>query len=238
MDKKILIAAATYNEFENLPMLVDKIFSLGIDGLKMIIIDDNSPDGTGKLADKLKAANPNINVIHRDAKLGLGTAHIRAFKYFLEHDFDYLITLDADLSHDPKYIPDFLAAMDDYDFALSSRYVHGISVVNWDLSRLILSKWANFYVRTITGMRFSDMTGAYRCYKRHVLESINVDAIKSNGYAFMFEITFRIWKAGFRTTEVPIVFVERLTGASKMSKKVIWEAILMPWMLRFGLYKK
>lgn len=238
MDKKILVAAATYNEFENLPMLVDKIFSLGIDGLKMIIIDDNSPDGTGMLADELKAANSDIEVIHRDAKLGLGTAHIRAFKYFLEHDFDYLITLDADLSHDPKYIPDFLAAMDDYDFALSSRYVHGISVVNWDLSRLILSKWANFYVRTITGMRFSDMTGAYRCYKRHVLESINVDAIKSNGYAFMFEITFRIWKAGFRTTEVPIVFVERLTGASKMSKNVIWEAILMPWMLRFGLYKK
>lgn len=235
---EVLVAAATYNEADNLPVLLNKIFALNIRNLDVLVIDDNSPDGTGEIADRFAREDKRVSVIHREFKMGLGTAHIRAFRYFLEHDYDYLITMDADLSHDPMYIPDFLAAMPEYDCALSSRYVHGISVVNWDLSRLILSKWANFYVRNITGMKFSDMTGAYRCYRRKVIEALNLDAINSNGYAFMFEITYRVWKAGFKISEVPIVFVERLTGASKMSKKVIWEAMLVPWLLRFGLYKK
>ncbi len=234
---KTIIVVPTYNEKENIEILVPAILKIRA-SLEVVIVDDNSPDGTGEIAKKMSAHNKRIHVINRKGKLGLGTAYIEGFKYALEHNYDCVFTMDADLSHDPKYIPDFLEKIKDFDVVLSSRYMHGISVVNWDFRRLLLSTGANAYLRKITGLGLSDLTGGYRCFRRQVLENINLDAIHSNGYAFIVETTYRAWKKGFRIGEVPIIFIDRNAGTSKLSKKDMLEAFIIPWRLRFGLYRK
>lgn len=234
---KSTVIVPTYNERENIVKLVSQILDLPFP-LEVVIVDDNSPDGTGEIADQLASKNGRVHVIHRTGKLGLGTAYIAGFQYALKDDYELIFTMDADLSHDPKYIPDFLEKIKDFDVVLSSRYMHGISVVNWDFRRLLLSTGANAYLRTVTGLRLSDLTGGYRCFRRKVLESINLEAVHSNGYAFIVETTFRAWKKGFKIGEVPIIFIDRNEGASKLSRQDVVEAFIIPWRLRFGLYRK
>lgn len=234
---KSIVVIPTYNERDNIETLLAAILDLP-HNLEVLIVDDNSPDGTGEIADKLAKENPRVNVIHRSGKLGLGTAYIEGFKYALEQGFDYILQMDADLSHDPKYIPDFLEKMKDSDLVLGSRYTKGISVVNWNFRRLLLSKAANAYVRLVTGLKFTDLTGAFKCFKRQVLENMNLKAIHSSGYAMQVEMTYRTWKKGFRIVETPIIFIERNTGASKLSRKDVIEAFFIPWRLRMGLYRK
>lgn len=234
---KSIIVIPTYNERENIYKLVSQILDLP-PNLEVVIVDDNSPDGTGEIADQLASKNGRVHVIHRTGKLGLGTAYIAGFQYALRGDYELIFTMDADLSHDPKYIPDFLEKIKDFDVVLSSRYMHGISVVNWDFRRLLLSTGANAYLRTVTGLRLSDLTGGYRCFRRKVLESINLEAVHSNGYAFIVETTFRAWKKGFKIGEVPIIFIDRDEGSSKLSRHDVVEAFIIPWRLRFGLYRK
>lgn len=234
---KTIVVVPTYNESGNIETLTSAILELPM-AIDVVIIDDNSPDGTGEIAEKIASQNKHIHVIHRKGKLGLGTAYIKGFKYALKGNYDYIFTMDADLSHDPKYIPEFLEKMKDCDVVLSSRYMHGISVVNWDFRRLLLSTSANAYLRTITGLKLSDLTGGYRCFRRKVLESMNLDAIHSNGYAFIVETTYRAGKKGFRIGEVPIIFIDRNAGTSKLSKRDMLEAFIIPWRLRLGLYRK
>lgn len=234
---KSIVVIPTYNERDNIESLVSAILDLP-HNLWVLIVDDNSPDGTGEVADKLAQENSRVHVVHRSRKLGLGTAYTQGFKYALERDYDLILQMDADISHDPKYIPDFLACAKDADLVLGSRYIRGISVVNWNFRRLLLSKGANTYVQLVTGLKFTDLTGGFKCFRREVLESINLDAIHSNGYAMQIEMTYRTWKKGFKIEEIPIIFVERNTGASKLSRKDMIEAFFIPWRLRLGLYRK
>lgn len=231
---KAVVVIPTYNESENIEKLVKAILDLQKD-IHICIIDDNSPDGTGQIADRLAAYYSEVSVIHRHGKLGLGTAYIEGFKRALRDRADYIFEMDADFSHDPKYLPDFLGAIQNKDLVLGSRYLHGISVVNWGFKRLLLSKFATLYVKLITGLPISDATGGFKCFRREVLESINLDKIYSNGYSFQIEMTYKAWKKGFRVGEIPIIFIDRCVGQSKMSKKIVWEAIWTTWRLRLGI---
>jgi len=202
--------------------------------LEVLIVDDNSPDGTGQLADELAASTGRVHVLHRPGKQGLGRAYLAGFAWALQHDYAYIFEMDADFSHDPNHLPEFLAAAKDADVVLGSRYRDGkISVVNWPMSRLVLSYSANIYARAITGMRLGDATGGFRCFKREVLESIQLHEVQSNGYAFQIEMSFRAWKKKFKIVEIPIVFHDRTEGESKMSKGIVREAIFMVWRLRW-----
>jgi dolichol-phosphate mannosyltransferase len=232
-NKKILIIIPTYNELENLPKLIPAVLSKN-QKIDILIIDDNSPDGTADYVIAEGNNNPRIKLIKREAKMGLGTAYITGFKYALENNYDYIFEMDADFSHNPKMIPKFLKEMNNFDLVLGSRYKEGVNVVNWPLSRLILSLFANMYTRLITGLPVRDATGGFKCFKKEVLQSINLDQVKSNGYAFQIEMTFKAWKKGFRIKEISIVFVDRVKGTSKMSKKIVREAIFMVWKLRFA----
>jgi dolichol-phosphate mannosyltransferase len=197
-------------------------------------VDDGSPDGTGAIVDAIAATNPRIHVIHREGKLGLGTAYIVGFRWALERKYDLVFEMDADFSHNPERLPEFLEAIKDADLVLGSRYQDGhVNVVNWPMSRLFLSYGANLYARAITGLPIFDATGGFKCFRRNVLESINLDAVKSNGYAFQIEMSFRAWKLGFRLVEIPIIFVDRTEGVSKMSKRIVREAVWMVWRLRW-----
>ena len=200
--------------------------------IEVLVVDDNSPDGTGKMVEELKASNPRIKLITRAKKSGLGTAYIAGFDYALQNGYDYIFEMDSDFSHDPNYIPDFLTAINDSDLVLGSRYIRGVNVVNWPITRLLLSYFANVYARWITGLPIKDSTGGFKCFRREVLEKIGLDNIHSNGYAFQIEMSFRAWKKGFRIKEIPIIFVDRRAGESKMSKKIVREAIWMVWKLR------
>ncbi|MEJ2195465.1 MAG: polyprenol monophosphomannose synthase, partial [Ignavibacteriaceae bacterium] len=215
-NKKILIIIPTYNELENLPKLIPAVLSKN-QKIDILIIDDNSPDGTADYVIAEGNNNPRIKLIKREAKMGLGTAYITGFKYALENNYDYIFEMDADFSHNPKMIPKFLKEMNNFDLVLGSRYKEGVNVVNWPLSRLILSLFANMYTRLITGLPVRDATGGFKCFKKEVLQSINLDQVKSNGYAFQIEMTFKAWKKGFRIKEISIVFVDRVKGTSKMS---------------------
>jgi dolichol-phosphate mannosyltransferase len=228
-----LIIVPTYNERENIHALLTTV--LGIDaGIAILVVDDNSPDGTGAIVDSIAKDNPRVQVIHREGKLGLGSAYITGFKWALANtDAKYIFEMDADFSHDPKYIRDFLDAIEDHDLVIGSRYLHGVTVVNWPLSRLILSCGANIYTRLVTGLPLKDSTGGFKCFRREVLGQLPLDSIKSDGYSFQIEVNFLCWKKGFRITEIPIVFVDRRIGISKMSRKIIWEAAFMVWRLRF-----
>ena len=231
MPEKTLIITPTYNELENIGRLIPDLLEK-YDNLDVLVVDDNSPDGTGKYVEEITGQNQRVKLIKRDNKLGLGTAYIAGFKYALQHDYDYVFEMDADYSHDPVEIKNFLEAVKQYDLVLGSRYVRGVNVINWPMRRLLLSYFANKYTRFITGMPIHDATGGFKCFRRKVLESINLDQVSSNGYAFQIEMTFKAWKKGFKVGEIPIIFVDRVKGRSKMSKKIVREAIFMVWKLR------
>ncbi len=226
-----LVIIPTYNERENLVELLGQIFAQNLP-TEVLIVDDNSPDGTGVLADEMAAADARVHVMHRAGKLGLGSAYVAGFQWALERRYEAVFEMDADFSHNPESLGVFLRELEDADLVLGSRYLHGVTVVNWPLSRLILSYGANVYSRVITGMPFKDLTGGYKCFRRHVLEAIDWSRVRSDGYAFQIEINFKAWRKGFRIKEIPILFVDRRAGASKMSRRIVREAAWMVWRLR------
>lgn len=230
---RALVVMPTYNERENVPLIVPKVLSQG-PGVEVLIVDDASPDGTGELADRMAETENRIHVMHRPGKLGLGTAYIAGFKWGLERRYDLVFEMDSDFSHNPDHIPEFLEMAREYDLVLGSRYLNGVTVVNWPMSRLLLSYFANKYARFITGLPFSDTTGGFKCYHRRVLEAIDLDAIRSEGYSFQIETTFRAWRKGFRIGETQIIFTDRTEGSSKMSGKIIREAVWRVWALRLN----
>lgn len=230
---KAIIVVPTYNEYENVERLVGEIHRFQPQ-VNILFVDDSSPDGTSDLIKKIQQENSNIYLLERQGKMGLGSAYIAGFKFALEKGFEYIFEMDADFSHDPKEIPNFLEAIELYDLVLGSRYIKGVNVVNWPLKRLLLSYFANMYTRIITGISVRDSTGGFKCFRRQVLEDIDLNNIKSNGYAFQIEINFKAWKKGFRLKEIPIIFIDRVFGQSKLSKKIMWEAIFLVWKLRFN----
>jgi len=230
-DKKSLIIIPTYNEMDNIKKLIPDILGR-YDNIDILVVDDNSPDGTGEYISNLSGSNSRIKIIQREKKLGLGTAYIRGFNYAIQNNYDYVFEMDADYSHDPGEIENFLIAIENNDLVLGSRYLTGVNVINWPMRRLILSYFANYYTRFITGLPVHDATGGYKCFRREVLEAIDLDKVKSNGYAFQIEMTFKAWKKGFRIKEISIIFVDRVKGKSKMSRKIVREAIIMVWKLR------
>ena len=218
---RTLLVLATYNERENLPALVEAILALGLPDLDILVVDDNSPDGTGQLADELAAAHANLRVLHREGKLGLGTAHVAAMRHAIEHGYDFVATMDADFSHDPRYLPAILARKDDCDLVIGSRYVPGGGVRNWGRLRRLMSWGANAYVRLLLGLKPRDCSGAYKCYRVATLRRVDLDGIVAKGYAFQEEITWRMQLAGARIAEVPILFENRRLGQTKMSFREI-----------------
>ncbi|MEW6618565.1 MAG: polyprenol monophosphomannose synthase [bacterium] len=228
-----LIIIPTYNEAENIEPLLNQIFSMK-ENFHILVIDDNSCDGTGKIVDKLSIENTRLHVIHRPSKQGLGSAYVCGFKYALERDFDLIFQMDADFSHDPQYLPQFLKAIEDNDVVIGSRYSEGISVVKWSLNRLLLSIAGCFYARFITRLKIRDITGGFKCFRRKVLETIDLNKIHSDGYAFQIEMNYKCVKKGFRVKEISIIFVDRRVGISKMSGYIIKEAIITPWKLILG----
>lgn len=230
MSQKTIVIIPTYNERENLPALVERVTQQPVE-VEMLIVDDNSPDGTGKLAAEIAARNSHVHVLHRPEKSGLGRAYCAGFKWALERDYEFIFEMDGDFSHDPNEIPNFLKAAQDADLVLGTRYKNGIRVINWPLRRLMLSMTAAKYVRVVTGMPFSDPTGGYKCFRRRTLQSIDLEAIRSNGYSFQIEMTHKVWRQGLRIAEVPITFLDRFQGNSKMSSKIVHEAFLMVWRL-------
>lgn len=231
MKEKSLIIIPTYNELENIRRIIPDILGR-YDETDILIVDDNSPDGTGVFIEQLTNESDRIKLIKRPGKMGLGTAYIQGFKYALQNGYDFIFEMDADYSHDPKEIKNFLDAVRDHDLVLGSRYKTGVNVINWPMRRLMLSYFANSYTRFVTGLPVRDATGGFKCFRRKVLESIDLDSIKSNGYAFQIEMTFKAFKKGFRIIEIPIIFIDRFHGTSKMSKKIVREAVLMVWKLR------
>ena len=230
---KIYIIIPTYNEKANIVELLDQIFSLRVEGLNVLVVDDNSPDGTGQKVEKLKQNNPRLDIIHRQQKAGLGTAYVAGFKEVLRRGADYIFEMDADLSHNPRYIPDFLKAIKDYDLVLGSRYIKGGGVSNWSFSRHLISRLGNIYARLILGLSIKDLTGGFKCYQRPVLESISLADLSSVGYNFQIEATYQAYKKGFKVKEIPIIFTERTEGKSKFDVKIILESFWKVWLLRF-----
>jgi dolichol-phosphate mannosyltransferase len=233
LSETALVIVPTYNERENVGRLIERILEADR-RLEVLVVDDASPDGTAEAVAVAAAANPRVHLLRRDAKLGLGTAYIAGFRWALERDYQYVFEMDADFSHDPGFLPRFLAAAADADLVLGSRYLDGrANVVNWPMTRLLMSYFANVYARAVTGLPVWDTTGGFKCFRRKVLEAINLSAVKSNGYAFQIEMTFRAWKLGFKVIEIPIVFSDRMEGTSKMSRHIVREAVWMVWRLRF-----
>jgi len=230
--ERALVVIPTYNERENIARIIDAV--LGQDPrLEVLIVDDGSPDGTAAIVRGIMERTPRVHILERAKKLGLGTAYLAGFAWALEQTFDYVFEMDADFSHDPAHLPQFLRAIQDADLVLGSRYLNGrVSVVNWPISRLLLSYFANVYARGVTGLPVWDSTGGFKCFRRTVLEAIDLTRVHSNGYAFQIEMSFRAWKKRFRIAEIPIVFVDRTEGTSKMSKAIVREAIWMVWWLR------
>ncbi len=232
-DERALVIVPTYNERENVAKIIEAVLSQDR-RLSVLIVDDGSPDGTGAIVDEIAARNDRVHALHRAKKMGLGTAYLEGFKWALARDYAYVFEMDADFSHDPSHLPEFLRAVESADLVLGSRYRNGrVTVVNWPMSRLLLSYAANIYARTVTGLQLFDATGGFKCFRRSVLESIDLDDVRSNGYAFQIEVSFRAWKQGFRIAEIPIVFTDRTEGESKMSKRIVREAIWMVWRLRW-----
>ena len=232
MAERALVVVPTYNEAPNLPNLVPQILSQD-PRLEVLVVDDASPDGTGRIADGLVRDNPRVHVLHREGKLGLGTAYLAGFRWALDQGYDFVFEMDADLSHDPAHLPQFLKAAATADLVLGSRYLGGrVTVVNWPIGRLMLSYWANVYARWVTGLRIWDLTGGFKCFRSRVLQAIDLSQVRSNGYAFQIEMSVRAWRKGFKLAEVPIVFVDRTEGQSKMNRKIVREAIWMVPRLR------
>ena len=232
MRERGLVVIPTYNEVGNLTPLVEQVLAQDA-RLEILVVDDRSPDGTGQLAEALAQKEPRLHVLHREAKLGLGTAYITGFKWALERGYDFVFEMDADFSHDPAHLRDFLKAIADADLVLGSRYLGGkVTVVNWPMGRLVLSYCANIYARRITGLRIWDLTGGFKCFRRRVLEAIDLSQVRSNGYAFQIEMSVRAWRKGFTLRETPIVFVDRTEGQSKMNRSIVREAVWMVPRLR------
>jgi dolichol-phosphate mannosyltransferase len=230
---KTLIIIPTYNEHDNLQPLLQEIFSFA-PNTDVLVVDDNSPDGTGQLADEMAKKNTQVNVLHRAGKQGLGTAYIAGFKYAIEHNYDAAFEMDADFSHDPRYLPDFLKAIEHADLVIGSRYVPGGATPNWTLLRRIISGGGNIYTRLLLWMPIHDCTAGFRCYRRQVLESIDLDSITSQGYAFQIELLNRVYQQGFKIVETPIVFMDRRIGKSKMSRKIFLEGFTYVLHARFN----
>ncbi|NUN69936.1 MAG: polyprenol monophosphomannose synthase [Bacteroidetes bacterium] len=228
---KALVIIPTYNESQNAENIITEVLQQS-EMVEVLIVDDNSPDGTAAIVQRMMETNPRIHLLQRERKMGLGTAYVAGFKYAIQHQFDFIFEMDADFSHNPKEIPVMLGKMDQCDVVIGSRYIKGVNVVNWPMKRLILSYSANIYTRIITGMPVYDATAGFKCYKRKVLESINLDGLRSNGYAFQIETNFMAWRKGFTIKEIPIVFVDRRVGVSKMNKKIVYEAAFMVWRLK------
>ncbi|MBI5059302.1 polyprenol monophosphomannose synthase [candidate division KSB1 bacterium] len=228
---KGLVVIPTYNERDTIDHILDAVLGQHLE-LDVLVVDDNSPDGTAARVRERAQADPHLKLIVRTGKLGLGTAYVAGFKYAIENRYEIVFEMDADFSHDPLELPNFLKAIETHDFVLGSRYVNGISVVNWPLSRLMLSYFASYYTRAITGMPIKDPTGGFKCFRTTVLQAIDLDRVKSGGYSFQIEMNFKAWRKGFRWKEIPIIFVDRRVGQSKMSKAIIREAVMMVWKLR------
>ena len=232
MADRYLVCVPTYNERANLPLIVPAILAQD-PRLEVLVIDDGSPDGTGDLADELAAADPRVHVPHRSAKQGLRRAYLAGFEWALERGYDFIFEMDADFSHDPAFLPRFIEAIRSADIVIGSRYKQGVNVINWPISRLLLSLGANQYARIVTGLPITDSTGGFKCFRRKVLEAIDFSRVRSNGYAFQIEMSYRAWRKGFTLVEIPIVFTDRVEGHSKMSRRIVREAIWMVWSLRF-----
>ncbi|MEM8485147.1 MAG: polyprenol monophosphomannose synthase [Bacteroidota bacterium] len=241
MTGRSLVLIPTYNEAANILLVIQAVLGLDED-IAMLVIDDGSSDGTAELVHDMRSKYPDkIDILERESKLGLGTAYLAGFRYALENNFDFVCEMDADFSHNPTDLPQLIAPVknDTADLAVGSRYINGVRVMNWPLSRLILSYGAGIYTRAITRLPVHDVTAGFKCYHRRVLEAIDLHRVKSNGYSFQIEMKYRAWRKGYRLTEVPIVFTERTEGQSKMSKKIVWEAMHKVWELRFrDLIKK
>jgi len=232
MGERALVVVPTYNEAGNVPSLIPQVLAQD-PRLEILVVDDNSPDGTGRIADALAAKEPRVHVLHREGKLGLGTAYITGFKWALERGYDCVFEMDADFSHDPAHLKEFLKAIAQADLVLGSRYLNGrVTVVNWPMGRLLLSYCANIYARWFTGLRIWDLTGGFKCFRRRVLEAIDLSRVRSNGYAFQIEMSVRAWRQGFTLKEIPIVFVDRTEGQSKMNRAIVREAVWMVPRLR------
>lgn len=226
-----LVIIPTYNEIDNIKKIIERVLPQH-DSIEVLIVDDNSPDGTGKVVLDIMKKTERVHLLERSGKLGLGTAYVEGFKFAIQNQYDYVIEMDADFSHNPDDLPRLIDEIQDNDLVIGSRYVQGVNVVNWPMSRLLLSYFASFYVKIITGMKIDDPTGGFKCFKRSVLENINLDAIISDGYSFQVEMNYRTYVRDFKVKEIPIVFYERRDGKSKMSKHIVWEAIWMVWRLR------
>lgn len=231
--RRTLIITPTYNEAENLPRLLEGVFG-ALPDTHVLIVDDASPDGTGQLADERAASDDRVHVLHREGKLGLGTAYIAGFQWALARDYTHIFEMDADLSHQPKYLPDFLAAADSADLVLGSRRIPGGGVEGWGPGRKFISQGGTLYARLILGLPFTDLTGGFKCFRREVLAALDLETVRSEGYAFQIELTWRAHRKGFRIAEVPIIFPDRTLGASKMSRGIFLEAVTMVWRLRFS----
>jgi dolichol-phosphate mannosyltransferase len=232
MPERALVVIPTYNEVGNLAPLVEQVLAQD-PRFDILVVDDGSPDGTGALADALAAKQPRMQVLHRAGKLGLGTAYITGFRWALERGYDYVFEMDADFSHDPAHLKEFLKAVIEADLVIGSRYLGGrVTVVNWPMGRLLLSYCANIYARWITGLHIWDLTGGFKCFRRRVLEAIDLSRVRSNGYGFQIEMSVRAWRKGFTLKEIPIVFVDRTEGQSKMNRAIVREAVWMVPRLR------
>ncbi len=230
---KSIVVIPTYNEIDNIIRIIKAILDVKPD-MHILVVDDNSPDGTADSVKDFATTNPNIHIIVRAGKMGLGTAYCEGFAWALENGFEAIMEMDADFSHDPKEIPNFMEAIKEYDLVIGSRYSVGVNVVNWPLRRLILSYGANIYARVITGIPVHDATGGFKCFRADALRKIDLKKIKSNGYGFQIEMNFKLWKQGARIKEIPIIFIDRRSGVSKMNKKIIYEALFLVWKLKIA----
>ena len=226
-----LVVIPTYNELENISALVPRLLELDV-GAEVLVVDDSSPDGTG---DAVRAMEPTgrVHLLERPGKAGLGQAYVAGFRWALEHGYGPIVQMDADFSHSPRKVPELIAALDDYDLALGSRYCRGVNVVNWPLKRLLLSYFANQYTKLITGLPVNDATGGFKAFRRETLQKLDLSTIRSDGYSFQIEVTYKLYHAGCTLTEVPIIFIDRHAGTSKMNRQIVWEAVWMVWHLRF-----
>ena len=227
-----LVVIPTYNERENVALVIPRVLAAD-PRLEVLVVDDSSPDGTAEVVEGLAMGEDRVHLLRRAGKEGLGAAYLAGFDWALERDYGLVLEMDADLSHDPQHLPEFLALAGSHDLVVGSRYMRGVTVVNWHMGRLVLSWLANWYARVVTGVPLHDLTSGFKCYRREVLEHLRLGEIHSNGYAFQIETVFRAWRSGYRVVEMPIVFVDRNVGVSKMSKRIVLEAIWMVWRMRW-----
>ncbi len=233
MAVRSIIVIPTYNEAENAPRMLAAIHAV-VPETDVLVVDDGSPDGTGRIVAEIAATDPRIRLLSRTGKQGLGTAYVAGFKDCLARGYDVMVQMDCDFSHQPKYLPDFLELIKTFDVVVGARYIHGGGTENWPLMRRFLSKGGNFYARTILGVPLSDLTGGYKCWRRAVLEAIDLDTVQAGGYAFQMEMNFRAYRKGFKIHELPIVFPDRIAGESKLGQGIFWESLKIPWRLRLG----